>query len=297
MITNKHRRDGSRSLLRTYSESLGQSLRQQAALRRLLEAEQRANSATETARHAIQTAETANRAKSEFLANMSHELRTPLNAIIGFSELIERDFAGDRKLNDRYGDYAQDINQAGQHLLAVINDILDLSKVESGQVDLVETRCDIADCITSSIKLVFNQAKQGGVKLIWNRDPSLPDFKGDDKKLRQIMINLLSNAVKFTPSGGSVEVVAAADAKGGLTIVVRDTGIGMSEKDAAHVYEPFMQANSSRAREHNGTGLGLSLTKAMTEMHGGTIEMQSKLGTGTQVTLRFPPERLYAEAA
>ena len=169
--------------------------------------------------------------------------------------------------------------------------------LESGQVDLVETRCDIADCITSSIKLVFNQAKQGGVKLVWNRDPPQPDFKGDDKKLRQIMINLLSNAVKFTPSGGSVEVAAAVDAKGGLTIVVRDTGIGMSEKDAAHVYDPFMQANSSRAREHNGTGLGLSLTKAMTEMHGGTIEMQSKLGTGTQVTLRVPPERLYAEAA
>ena len=297
MITSKQKPDGGRSLLRRYSEELGQSLRQQAALRRLMQAQERADNATETARRAIKIAESANRAKSEFLANMSHELRTPLNAIIGFSELIDSDFSGPNKLSDRYGDYAQDIHQAGQHLLAVINDILDLAKVESGQVDLQETRCDVADCITSSVRLLFNQAKQGGVELIWNRDSALPDFKGDDKKLRQIMINLLSNAVKFTPAGGSVEIGATADTDSGMTIFVRDTGVGMSEKDLKHVFEPFMQANSSRTREHNGTGLGLSLTKAMTELHGGTIAMQSKLGTGTTVTLRFPPERLCAEAA
>ena len=242
---------------------------------------------------AILHAETANRAKSEFLANMSHELRTPLNAIIGFSELIERDLLGPSKL----GDYAQDIREAGQHLLSVINDILDLAKIESGQLDLREGSCSMSDCIALSVKLVANQARQANVALVWEPETALPEIFGDEKKLRQILINLLSNAVKFTRAGGTVEIGANHDAENGLIIFVRDTGIGISEADLAHVFEPFSQADSSHSREFGGTGLGLALSKAMTEMHGGTIGIESKLGVGTTVTLQFPPERLRAAAA
>ena len=297
MITNRHKHGAGTSLLRRYSDRLSASLRHRKAIDALRQAQTHAEQATETARRAIFEAETANRAKSEFLANMSHELRTPLNAIIGFSELIEQDLAGEQKLAKRYPDYVQDIRQAGQHLLSVINDILDLAKVESGQIELHEAQCNMADCIMSSVKLVLNQAKQAGVDLKWVRSTELPEIIGDDKKLRQILINLLSNAVKFTPPGGSIEVGAHIDPEGAMVISVRDTGIGIAHNDLNRIFQPFAQAQSGHARNHDGTGLGLSLTKAMTEMHGGTIKIDSEVGTGTTVTLRFPPERLRATAA
>ena len=297
MLTNRRKREPSGSLLHRYRSDLERSLRQHAAIRSLQKAQFRADRAAETARMAILHAETANRAKSEFLANMSHELRTPLNAIIGFSELIERDMLGASKLSERYGDYAQDIREAGQHLLSVINDILDLAKIESGQLDLRESSCNMSDCIALSVKLVTNQARQANVNLVWESGMILPELVCDEKKLRQILINLLSNAVKFTRAGGTVEIGTRYDNENGLVIFVRDTGIGISEADLAHVFEPFSQADSSHSREFGGTGLGLALSKAMTEMHGGTISIESKLGVGTTVTLWFPPDRLHAAVA
>ena len=297
MIEIRKRRNAEGSLIQRYGAGLGRSLRQRAAVRALREARLRAERATEAARLAIARAETANRAKGDFLANMSHELRTPLNAIIGFSELIERDQSGPGPQGDRHADYAHDIYLAGQHLLAIINDILDLAKVEAGQSDLHEARCDVADCIAGSIRLVANQARQGNVTLAWDRDVQLPDLVVDEKKLRQILINLLSNAVKFTPPGGSVEITAGLAPDGRFHIVVRDTGIGISRKHLAGVFEPFAQADTSRTREHGGTGLGLSLCKAMMELHGGEISIESEPNFGTSVTLRFPAERLSAAAA
>ena len=284
-------------MLQRYGSSLERALRQRSAVHALQKAQIRADRATEAARLAILHAESASRAKSEFLAHMSHELRTPLNAIIGFSELIERDLTGPNKLSGRYGTYAQDIQAAGQHLLGVINEILDLAKIEAGQIGLREAPCNLAKCIALSIRLVTSQARQGKVKLIWDSETRLPALMADEKRLRQIVINVLSNAGKFTPPGGSVEVRAGLDPEGGLGVIVRDTGVGISKADLERVFEPFHQADNSHTRQYGGTGLGLALCKAMMELHDGTITIESELGAGTQVMLRFPPERLLAAAA
>ena len=297
MIANRQRWGANGSLMQRYAGGLERALRQRAAVHALQKAQVRADRATEAARLSILHAESASRAKSEFLAHMSHELRTPLNAVIGFSQLIQRDLSGPNKLGARYGAYAQDIHDAGQHLLGVINEILDLAKIEAGRIGLREASCSLVKCIALSLKLVTSQARQGKVTLHWNPEVKLPELMADEKRLRQIVINVLSNAVKFTPPGGSVEVRAGRAADGGLWVLVRDTGVGISEADLEHVFEPFYQSDTSRSREFGGTGLGLSLCKAMMELHDGTIEIQSRLGVGTAVTLKFPTERLCAAAA
>ena len=240
-------------------------------------------------------AEAANLAKSTFLANMSHELRTPLSAIIGFSEMMQREALGPVG-STRYRAYADDINRSGTHLLDLVNDLLDLSKIEAGKMELTEDLVDVAQLIADCVTLVRDAAARGSIELAVDRDQSLPVVFADERKIKQILINLLSNAIKFTESGGSVEIVAAVAASGGLEISVRDSGVGIKPEDIAKVMEPFgqLQLQGSIESGQPGTGLGLPLSRKLAELHGGTLEIESAPGRGTTVLLSLPPERVSA---
>jgi len=241
--------------------------------------------------HAKEQAVLANRAKSEFLANMSHELRTPLNAILGFSELMGNATLG--PLGDpKYEEYTKDINDAGRHLLALINDILDLSKIEAGKLELDEEDIDVAMTIRSCMVLVKERAGNGGVKLLTDIPDGLPALHADQRQLKQILVNLLSNAVKFTPAGGEVTLKAWSRPDSGYVFQVIDTGIGIALADIPTALAPFGQVDSALSRKFAGTGLGLPLTKSLVEMHGGSLDLQSEEGAGTTVTVRFPKERI-----
>ncbi len=235
-------------------------------------------------------AEMANRAKTTFLANMSHELRTPLNAIIGFAELLTMQLNGPLG-HERYLGYARDIGASGEHLLKVINDILDLTRIEAGGMDIHDELVHCADLIESSLRFIRDQATRAGLAIAVESAEDLPRLRGDPRKLRQVLINLLSNAVKFTPRGGRVRIEAARDTGGGLLLRVGDTGIGMAADDIEQALTPFKQIDNSLARKYEGAGLGLPLAKDLVELHGGTLEMASELGQGTVVTCRFPPAR------
>ncbi|MGH6913706.1 MAG: ATP-binding protein, partial [Geminicoccales bacterium] len=241
-------------------------------------------------RAAKEEAELASRAKSEFLANMSHELRTPLNAIIGFSEILANELMGPIG-SPAYRDYANDIHHSGVHLLSLINDILDLSKVEAGKLELQETYVEVADTLDAAIRIVHERAKNARVTLAVEAKRSLPALRADERALKQMLLNLLSNAVKFTPEGGRVEVRAARDRKGRLLISVTDTGIGIEAKDIERVIAPFGQVVSAMTRKHAGTGLGLPLVKSLAELHGAEFILESTPGAGTSATIAFPPER------
>ncbi len=246
------------------------------------------------AQHALhlakEEAELANRAKSEFLANMSHELRTPLNAIIGFSELAKAQQFG--PLNDKYMQYMMDIHDSGQHLLDVINDILDLSKIEAGMHDLDETQMDIAQIITSCLSLVAERAEDNCLTLEREVTAEMPLILADRRKVKQILLNLLSNAIKFSPPGGTIVVTATADRHAGVTVVVRDQGIGIEPEDIPMALEPFRQIDGALSRKFEGTGLGLPLTKALMELHGGVLELESTPAVGTAAILHFPGYRI-----
>ena len=239
-------------------------------------------------------AELANRAKTTFLANMSHELRTPLNAVIGFAELITLQINGPIG-SERYLEYARDISASGEHLLKVINDILDLTRIEAGGMKLDDEPVNCADLISSSLRFIRDQAARAGLAVAVAAAENLPSLRGDPRKLRQVLINLLSNAVKFTPRGGRIVVDAAREADGGILLRVRDTGIGMAALDIALALTPFKQIDSSLARKYEGAGLGLPLARNLMEMHGGTLEVTSEPGQGTIVTCRFPPARVVAD--
>ena len=241
-------------------------------------------------------AEMANEAKSEFLANMSHELRTPLNAIIGFSEIIKTETFGPVG-SPKYREYAKDINDSGQHLLAVITDILDLSKIEAGKLDLQEETVDIAKVVDSCVVLVSERALDAGLTLVTEVAEDLPPLRADGRKLKQILINLLSNAIKFTPDGGMVTLKVWQRRDGDYVFQVADTGIGIAPYDMARVLAPFGQVDSTLARKVEGTGLGLPLTKSLVEMHGGSFDLQSELGAGTTVTVRLPAKRIMSKVA
>jgi signal transduction histidine kinase len=240
---------------------------------------------------AKETAESANRAKSAFLANMSHELRTPLNAIIGFSEIIKTQTFGPR--SERYPDYAGHIFSSGTHLLALINDILNLSKLEAGRLALEEEDVDLGAMIESCMTLVGTQARQAKVRLSVSLDAHVQTIRADDRRLRQILVNLLSNAVKFTPEGGHIHLSSARE-NGGLAITVSDTGIGMAPEDIPKAMMPFGQIDSKIRRKQEGTGLGLPLAKQLVELHGGTFRIESIVNSGTAVTFVLPPERIIA---
>jgi signal transduction histidine kinase len=238
---------------------------------------------------AMKSAEAANRAKSEFLANMSHEIRTPLNAVIGFSELIEAATSGREHAKCR--EYAHDIRTSGEHLLEIINEILDLSKLECGHLTIVEVPLDLGHAIEASARMVRERAERAGLHLDIGVPPGLPALHGDERMIKQALLNLLSNAIKFTPKGGIVRVSAGTEAEDSLFIRVQDTGIGIAPGDIERVVQPFVQVESTLSRKHPGTGLGLSLTKSMVGLHGGWLDIESRPNVGTCVTLRFPSER------
>jgi PAS domain S-box-containing protein len=242
-------------------------------------------------REAKERAEIANRAKSEFLANMSHELRTPLNAIIGFSEIIMNRIFGSDNL-ERYDSYAQDINNSGRHLLSIIDEILDLSKIEAGHEELNEGTIELSELISSTRRLFNGRFDQAELALkIEIPSPGLMVLC-DTTKLKQCLSNLLSNSLKFTPVGGEITVRMGLNDCGDLEIAVNDTGVGIASTDIPTVMAPFGQVESAFQRAHSGTGLGLPLTRALIELHGGTFEIDSVLGKGTTVTLTLPASRI-----
>jgi signal transduction histidine kinase len=244
---------------------------------------------------AQEKAEAANLAKSAFLATMSHELRTPLNAVIGFSEMMREAVFG--RLGDkRYEDYANAIFSSGSHLLDIINDVLDLSKAESGKLELEESVFDLCEVVQSVLRLTDGNVHAADLTRTVYVPDDLPLLRGDERKTRQMLLNLLGNAVKFTPAGGSIALYVSYDRRDGVAVGVADTGIGIAAKDLDRVLQPFEQADSSLARKHEGTGLGLALVRAMIELHGGSLTLKSTLGVGTEVTLVFPADRIVAEA-
>ena len=237
-------------------------------------------------REAKEEAELASRSKSEFLANMSHELRTPLNAVIGFSEVMAHELFGPLG-QTKYKEYVNDILRSGRHLLDVINDILDIAKLQSGKAELNRRPTRLGDVIEDAMRMIGTQAKAAGIELACTIDPDIPEIEADSTRLRQLLLNLLSNAVKFTPPGGKVAVVAGPCAEG-VRFAVSDTGIGMAAKDIPKALEPFSQIDSSMTRKYGGTGLGLPLSKLFAELHGGRLAIESEPGRGTTVTVILP---------
>ncbi|HYJ36054.1 MAG TPA: ATP-binding protein [Rhizomicrobium sp.] len=240
----------------------------------------------------VAQAENANRAKSAFLANMSHELRTPLNAIMGFSEVMKDQHLGPVE-NPRYLAYAGDIHASGRYLLGIINDILDLSKIEAGKmsVDSAE-EFPLCQAVEGSLSICANLAEKFGVRLVTRAPPESVRLLAVERMVRQILINLVGNAIKFTPAGGTVEISGAPLMDGGYALTVQDSGIGMTEAEIAKALMPFGQIENKMTATRNGTGLGLPLAKAMLEVHGGQLEIHSAPGRGTSVVLKFPPSRV-----
>ena len=245
-------------------------------------------------RDALGAATASSKAKGDFLALMSHELRTPLNAIIGFSEVLGSELFGPLG-NPRYKEYARDVNGAGKHLLALINDILDLSKAEAGKFELCEEEIVAADLLTECLRLMRGRAEEADLVLDARLAPGLPNLVVDRLRLKQILLNLLSNAIKFTPAGGRVTLLADVSAGGECLIAVRDTGIGMAPESIPLALEPFRQVASPLSRTQEGTGLGLSLARSLAECHGGRLELESALNKGTTARITLPAERCIAK--
>jgi signal transduction histidine kinase len=229
--------------------------------------------------------EAANRHKSEFLANMSHELRTPLNAIIGFSEVLTQQMFG--AINAKQGEYLGDIQTSGQHLLSLINDILDLSKVEAGKMELQLSRFSLTAALESVLLMVRERAAGRGIDLGTEIDPAIGQIEADERKVKQIVLNLLTNAVKFTPTGGKVTLVATRDGTG-IVVAVKDSGVGIAPADQARVFEEFAQGTPAATAEQEGTGLGLTLSRKLVELHGGRIWVESEVGRGSTFSFTLP---------
>ena len=245
---------------------------------------------------ALVTARQADRAKTEFLAAMSHELRTPLNTIIGFAEVLRRD-PGGLGAGTAQIEYLESIQSSGEQLLGIINDILDLSKIEAGLMEVADQPVESAQLVRDALALAERRPERAKVELTVALGESLPDLRGSEIKLRQVLVNLLSNAMKFTPDGGRVSVAAWRDEAGDLGLRIEDSGIGMSAEEVEIALTPFRQVDGSLSREHEGTGLGLPLAKRLVELHGGSLEIESAPGEGTRVELRLPSDKRFAQAA
>jgi signal transduction histidine kinase len=267
-----------------------------AARAELIDANEKLRLTIRELREAKDAAEQANAAKSAFLAAMSHELRTPLNAILGFSQMIGSEILGPVG-TPAYRDYAKDIHESGTVLLSIIGDVLDMAKIGSGQFELHEEEVDVADLVRGSLKLVRGQAEAAGLTLSADTPGDLPSLMVDETRARQILVNLLSNAIKFTPGPGRVSVTARTAAGGALSIAVEDTGIGMTEAEIALALQPFRQVDSALSRKYQGTGLGLPLAQGLALLHGGQLDVESRPGVGTRVSITFPPERVGLRAA
>ena len=234
--------------------------------------------------HLYRELETASKHKSEFLASMSHELRTPLNAIIGFSQVLRERMFG--QLNTKQEEYLDDILASAYHLLSLINDVLDLSKVEAGQIELEIAPFSLRDALESGVVMVRERASDDGVSVELSADPEVDPVEGDERRIRQVVFNLLANAVKFTPSGGSVDVCAAR-VNGEVRVSVSDTGPGVAPEDCERIFEEFQQTGAGLALRE-GTGLGLALSKRLVELHGGRIWVDSEVGTGSTFVFTLP---------
>lgn len=250
---------------------------------------------TREAEHAAKLeAQLANKVKSEFIANMSHELRTPLNSVLGFSKLLTEH--EHRKLTDEdIVEYARLVQDAATHLLTVINNILDISKLHSGSFMLDPSDVQVADALDDALAHFEKAIKDHSLHLACRIASDLPVIQGDEQKLRQTFSNLIGNAIKFTPPGGTITVEAANAANRDIVVVIRDTGVGMSEEEIRVALAPFGQADASRTRWREGSGLGLPIAKALVDLHGGTIEIHSTKGKGTEVTVRLPTTPLILE--
>jgi signal transduction histidine kinase len=238
--------------------------------------------------------EVASRHKSEFLANMSHELRTPLNAIIGFTDVMLQQMFG--PLNEKQSDYLEDVRSSGTHLLSLINDILDLSKIEAGRVELEPTTFSVADAIENALTLVRERAARHGIRLAADVSPEVGSVTADERKIKQVVVNLLTNAVKFTPDGGWVGITARCDGDD-VWVAVRDTGIGIAPEDQDRVFEEFQQVGKDPERSREGTGLGLTLSKRFVELHGGRIWVESEVGKGSTFSFTIPVRQTAAAHA
>jgi two-component system cell cycle sensor histidine kinase PleC len=255
--------------------------------------EERVNQALrDSERHALamaDEAQRANQAKSEFLANMSHELRTPLNAILGFSEIIKSQLYGPLG-HDKYAEYAEDVHKSGAHLLDLINDVLDLSKIDAGRMELRESVFSVNELISDAVLLLRDKAK--GHAALEVRLPALIQVMADRRLTKQILINLLSNAIKFTPSGGAITVGALVKPGCGVEIYVADTGIGMTQAQIEKAFSVYGQVDSRIARTHEGTGLGLPISQSLARLQGGDLLAQSIPGQGTRMTFVLPESRI-----
>jgi len=240
----------------------------------------------------------ADAAKSQFLANMSHELRTPLNAVIGFADIIQGEMFGTGEAAwSRYKDYAGDIGSSGRFLLDVINDILDLTKAAAGKAELREDRMSVVALVTGVERFFRERAREAGLTLETSGPTQDIELWADETKLKQVLLNLVSNAIKFTPAGGRVSVRTEARQDGGLSLTVADSGIGIAGDDLERIFQPFVQVDSSLARRHTGTGLGLPLARSFVELHGGTVEIASHPGSGTRVIVLLPAVRVQTGTA
>jgi two-component system cell cycle sensor histidine kinase PleC len=265
------------------------------ALHRQLQGRMRAHAQlSDTVRaleHARLAAEEGSRVKSQFMANMSHELRTPLNAVIGYSEMLIEDAEGDRRREQHLADLRR-INVAGQHLLGLITDVLDISEIEVGRFELREAPVDLSALIGDCSSAITARAQAATIDLVSEPVGSLPMVMADERRLRQIVLNLLTNAVKFTPAGGRIVLAAQATAEGGIAVSVTDTGIGMKPEEIPLALETFRQVDGGLTRRQQGTGLGLPLARTLAELHGGTLVIASAAGQGTAVTVTLPRERV-----
>jgi two-component system cell cycle sensor histidine kinase PleC len=244
-----------------------------------------------TSDEARRRAEGANVAKSRFLATMSHELRTPLNAILGFSEVMKTELLGPIK-NPTYKEYAANVHYSGSHLLHLINEILDISRIEAGRYDLHEESFRLIDVVDDCHRLLKLRAESKGLEIDLDLDPSLPTIWADERAMRQICLNLLSNALKFTPRGGRIMVRVYRDPAGGQTLSIRDTGPGIPREEIPRIMQAFGQGSLAHENAEGGTGLGLPIVKSLVELHEGTFELRSELRRGTEVLVTIPRPRV-----